>query len=319
MTANPESIVPAAVMDSALASLAPPNDLEFCMTASLPPLIQHFSALAPDYDLLLCDVWGVVHNGLEAFPQSCDALMRTRAMGGTVVLITNSPRPSDQVARQLGRLHVPSETYDAIVSSGDVTRSGIEARRGQSLYHLGPKRDHSVFGGLDVRFAPLESADYVVCTGLEDDDVETPDDYRDRLELMLKRRLFMLCGNPDVVVEKGPRLVYCAGALADLYAAMGGEVLYAGKPYRPIYDMALEKAQGSAGRAIAHERVLAVGDSVRTDLKGAHTLGVDFLFVTSGIHAEELGGRDRPDTAALKGVFAAAGAMPKAVMRQLVW
>jgi HAD superfamily hydrolase (TIGR01459 family) len=289
------------------------------MCAALPPLIPHFSALAPNYDVLLCDVWGVVHDGLEAFPHSCDALMRMRARGGAVVLITNSPRPSDQVGRQLERLHVPRETYDAIVSSGDVTRGVIEGRRNETLYHLGPERDRSVFGGLTVRFAPLESADYVVCTGLEDDDVETPDDYRGRLDLMLKRRLFMVCGNPDVVVERGPRLVYCAGALADLYVTMGGEVLYAGKPYRPIYDMALKKAEAATGRSVALERVLALGDSVRTDLKGAHELGVDFLFVTAGIHAEELGGRERPDAAALKGVFAAAGEVPKAMMRQLVW
>jgi len=285
----------------------------------MPPLIPHFSALAPDYDVLLCDVWGVVHNGVAAFPPACDALMRMRAQGGTVVFITNSPRPSEQVGRQIERLHVPRETYDAIVSSGDVTRGVIEARHGQSLCHIGPERDRSIFTGLDLQFAPLESADYVVCSGLDDDDVETPDDYRGRLETMLKRRLFMVCGNPDVVVERGPRLVYCAGAIADLYAAMGGEVLYAGKPYRPIYEMALKKAEAAAGRAVALKRVLALGDSVRTDLKGAHTLGVDFLFVTAGIHAEELGGRERPDAATLKDVFAAAGEMPKAVMRQLVW
>jgi HAD superfamily hydrolase (TIGR01459 family) len=289
------------------------------MNAAPSPLVQHFSELASAYDALLCDVWGVVHNGLAAFPESCDALMRMRAKGGTVVLITNSPRPSEQVARQLGRLHVPPETYDAIVSSGDVTRKVIEERRGQSLFHLGPDRDRSIFTGLNVHFAPLESADYVVCSGLEDDEVETPDDYRGRLETMLERRLFMVCGNPDVVVERGPRLVYCAGAIADLYATMGGEVLYAGKPYRPIYDMALTGAEAAAGRAIALDKVLAVGDSVRTDLKGARALGVDFLFVTSGIHAEELGGRERPDAAALNMTFAAAGEMPKAVMRQLVW
>ena len=143
---------------------------------------------------------------------------------------------------------MPRETYDAIVSSGDVTRSVIEQRRGQSLFHLGPERDRSIFTGLNVRFAPLESADYVVCTGLDDDESETPDDYRARLELMLERKLFMVCGNPDVVVERGDRLVYCAGALADLYATMGGEVLYAGKPYRPIYDMALAKAEAALGR-----------------------------------------------------------------------
>src|ERR1700675_3222275 len=173
------------------------------MTAASPPLIPRFSALAPAYDALLCDVWGVIHNGIPAYPHACDALMRMRARGGVVILITNAPRPSEQVARQLERLHIPRESYDAIVSSGDVTRSVIDERCGQTLYHLGPERDRSIFSGSNVQFAPLESADYVVCTGLEDDEVETPDDYRARLETMLARNLFMVCGNPDVVVERG--------------------------------------------------------------------------------------------------------------------
>jgi HAD superfamily hydrolase (TIGR01459 family) len=286
---------------------------------TLPHLIPHFSALAQDYDVLLSDVWGVVHNGLEAFAPSCDALMRMRARGAAVILITNAPRPSEAVTRQLDRLHVPREAYDGIVSSGDVTRNVIKARSGQSVYHVGPARDRAIFTGLAVQFAPLQSADYVVCSGLENDAVETPDDYRARLELMLARKLFMVCGNPDVVVERGPDLIYCAGALADLYADMGGEVLYAGKPYRPIYELALAKAQASLGRAVDLRRALAIGDSVRTDLKGAHAFGVDFLFITAGIHAEELGGRESPDAAALSAVFAAAGQLPKAVMRQLQW
>ena len=285
----------------------------------MPPLIPHFSTLVPDYDALLCDVWGVVHNGIAAFPHACDALMRARARGAIVILITNAPRQSEVVARQLEKLHVPVETYDGIVSSGDVTRAVIEARPGQSVCHIGPERDRSIFTGVDMRLAPLERADYVVCSGLDNDDVETPQDYRARLETMLARKLFMVCANPDVVVERGDRLVYCAGAIADLYATMGGEVLYAGKPYRPIYDLALAKAQAAAGRKVAVSRVLAIGDSVRTDLKGARTIGVDFLFVTSGIHAEELGGRARPDSKALNAAFAAAGDRPKAVMRELVW
>jgi len=283
------------------------------------PLLPNFSALAREYDVVLSDVWGVIHNGIAAHPHACDALMRMRAQGGIVILVTNAPRQNEVVARQLERLHVPRQTYDAIVSSGDVTRSVIQQRRGQSLYHLGPERDRSVFTGLEVRFAPLETADYVVCSGLEDDETETADDYRSRLEFMLSRNLFMVCGNPDVVVERGSTLVYCAGAIADLYARMGGEVLYAGKPYPPIYDMALAKAERAAGRKIAPSRVLAIGDSVRTDLKGAHTMGFDFLFVTSGIHAEELGSREEPDGAALLATFAAAGGMPKAVMRELTW
>ncbi len=289
------------------------------MTAATPTLLPHFSALAPNYDVLLCDVWGVVHNGITATPDACDALMRARARGAVVVLITNAPRPGEAVAGQLRHFHVPPETYDAIVSSGDVTRSVIETRHGKSLNFLGPERDRPVFSGLNVKFASLETADYVVCTGLEDDDIETPDDYRDRLQAMLARKLFMVCGNPDVVVERGDRLVYCAGALADLYATMGGEVLYAGKPYRPIYDMALKRAEEAAGRKVPLARVLAVGDSLRTDLKGARTIGVDFLFVTAGIHAEELGGRDKPDPAALNSAFVAAGDVPKAVMQRLVW
>src|SRR4029079_16641458 len=191
--------------------------------------------------------------------------------------------------------------------------------RGQTLYHLGPERDRSIFSGLDVHFAPPETADYVVCSGLENDEVETPDDYRARLEAMLARRLFMVCGNPDVVVERGSTLVYCAGAIADLYASMGGDVLYAGKTYPPIYEMALKKAATAARHKIASGRVLAVGDSVRTDLKGAGAMGLDFLFVTSGIHAEELGSREEPDHAALTATFAAAGGMPKAVIRELTW
>jgi len=286
---------------------------------SLPPLITEFSTIASDYDVVLSDVWGVIHNGITSYPHACDALSHFRTGGRVVVLITNAPRPSESVARQLDRLDVPRETYDAIVSSGDVTRSVIKKRHGQSLYHLGPERDRSIFAGLDIDFAPPETADYVVCSGLKDDESETPDDYRPLLEFLLARKLFMVCGNPDVVVERGSTLVYCAGSIADLYASMGGEVLYAGKPYPPIYEMALARAETAASREIAPSRVLAVGDSVRTDLKGAHAMGLDFLFVTSGIHAEELGSREELDHAALSATFAAGGGMPKAVIRELRW
>jgi HAD superfamily hydrolase (TIGR01459 family) len=223
------------------------------------------------------------------------------------------------VARQLARLHVPQESYDAIVSSGDVTHHEMRKRPHQTVFHLGPERDKSVFDGLNVAFASLESANYVVCTGLFDDEREGPDDYRAMLEAMLERKLFMLCGNPDVVVERGDQLVYCAGSIADLYRTMGGEVLYAGKPYRPIYEMAVAEGQRAAGREISRKRILAIGDSVRTDLTGAHGFGVDFLFIMGGIHAEELGGRTDLSTDALDDVFAAAGEKPRAVMRHLAW
>jgi HAD superfamily hydrolase (TIGR01459 family) len=286
----------------------------------LPDFLEHFEPLANAYDVLFCDVWGVVHNGIAAYSPACDALTRFRARGGTAILITNAPRPGIAVQRILDRLGVPHDAYDAITSSGDVTRGIVERRLGESIFHLGPERDHSIFTGLNVKFAPLESADYVVCSGLFDDTTETPDTYRDMLAVMRARSLFMVCANPDIVVERGDTLVYCAGALADAYAALGGEVLYCGKPHAPIYQVALATAQAPrrAG-AVPPERVLAIGDSVRTDLKGAAAFGIDSLFVTSGIHAEEFGGRDAPDLEALNAIFAAGGVMPKAVMRGLKW
>jgi HAD superfamily hydrolase (TIGR01459 family) len=289
------------------------------MSISSPPFTEHFATLAPDYDVVLCDVWGVVHNGVLAFAAACDALMRFRRQGGTVVLITNAPRPGEVVMALLDRLAVPREAYDSIVSSGDVTRAIIAARGQERAFHIGPERDIPIFDGLDARLAPVEEADYVVCSGLFDDTTETPQDYHPLIAAMRQRDLPMVCANPDVVVERGEELVYCAGAIADLYAAGGGRVIYAGKPFRPIYDQALAAAQAARGRAPSTERVLTIGDSVRTDLKGAAAFGLDCLFVTGGIHAEELGGRYQPDQGALSEIFAAAGLVPRAVTQRLRW
>jgi HAD superfamily hydrolase (TIGR01459 family) len=286
----------------------------------LPDFLEHFEPLAKAYDVLLSDVWGVVHNGIAAYGPACEALTRFRARGGTVILLTNAPRPGVAVQRILDRLGVPHDAYDAITSSGDVTRGIIERRLGDNVFHLGPERDHSIFTGFDVKFTPFESADYVVCSGLFDDTIETPDSYRDMLAAMRSRSLFMVCANPDIVVERGDALVYCAGALADAYAGLGGEVLYCGKPHAPIYQVAMATALAAhGGAAVPLDRVLAIGDSVRTDLKGAAAFGLDSLFVTSGIHAEEYGGRDTPDLDALHTIFAAGGVMPKAVMHGLRW
>jgi HAD superfamily hydrolase (TIGR01459 family) len=285
-----------------------------------PAFIDRFAPLAANYDVVLSDVWGVVHNGIAATSTACDALARFRAGGGTVLLITNAPRAADVVKQFIDNLHVPHAAYDGIVSSGDVTREVITGRRGQRVFHIGPKRDVSVFSELGIEaFAPPESADYIVCTGLNDDDRESPENYRPLLEKLRARGLLMVCANPDLVVERGDRLVYCAGAIADLYASLGGEVLYAGKPHRPIYETALAQATALRGQAPALARVLAIGDSVRTDLTGANAFGIDCLFVTAGIHAEELGGRDNPDAALLQRMFAAADKHPKAVMRRLAW
>jgi HAD superfamily hydrolase (TIGR01459 family) len=289
------------------------------MNPSLPTLIERFSTLAAAYDVVLCDVWGVVHNGVAAYREAGDALSRFRAGGGTVVLVSNSPRPGDPVTHQLDRFGVVRAAYDAVVTSCDVTRGVLTERPGARVFHIGPERDLSIFDRLDMSFTSLEAADCVVCSGLFDDEVETAEDYRELLDKVRARGLLMICANPDVVVERGDRLIHCAGAIADLYASLGGEVVYAGKPHRPIYDLALAKCAAVRGGDVDLGRVLAIGDSVRTDFKGALALGVDCLFVTAGIHAEELGGRDEPDMAALGAMFAAAGELPKAVTRRLVW
>ncbi len=280
--------------------------------------LDRFSTIADRYDVVLCDVWGVVHNGLTAHREACEALVRFRAGGGTVILITNAPRPSQWVIHQLDRFSVPREAYDGVTTSGDVTREVVAGRNG-AVFHIGPERDATIFDGLNVCFAPVDEAAYTVCSGLFDDTTETPDHYRDLMETMRGRGLFMVCANPDLVVERGNELLYCAGAIADLYASMGGEVLYAGKPHRPIYQAALAKAAVARGAAAPAGRTLAIGDSLRTDIAGARALGIDGLFVSGGIHAEELGSRESVSTVALAGIFANAGITPHAVTPKLMW
>ena len=271
-------------------------------------------------DVLLSDIWGVVHNGLVAFPEACEALHNFRNQGGTVILITNAPRPADSVQRQLRKLGVADETYDAIVSSGDLTRHFVADHPGRKVFWLGPERDNSIYRGLDPVLAPLEQADYIVCTGLLDDETETPEDYRGMMMQAHQRKLTLICANPDIVVERGDRLIYCAGAIAELYRELGGEVIFYGKPHRPIYERAMQLATEHNGKGNgqmpALSRVLAIGDSVRTDLAGAHGFGIDCLFVTRGIHAEDFEGVDQLDPASVKELF---GHPPRALTRELKW
>ncbi|MCA1377732.1 MULTISPECIES: TIGR01459 family HAD-type hydrolase [unclassified Bradyrhizobium] len=267
-------------------------------------------------EVVLSDIWGVVHNGLESFPEACGALHTYRSRGGTVILITNAPRPADSVQRQLRKLGVPDETYDAIVSSGDLTRLYVAEHPGRKMFWLGPERDNSIYRGLDAVTAPLEQADYIVCTGLYDDETETAEDYRGMMLQARERKLTLVCANPDIVVERGDRLIYCAGAIAELYRELGGEVIFYGKPHRPIYERAMALAGERQGYQIDRKKVLAIGDSVRTDLTGAREFGIDCLFVTRGIHAEEFEGLDQLDPNSVMELF---GHPPKALMRELKW
>jgi HAD superfamily hydrolase (TIGR01459 family) len=279
--------------------------------------VERLSDVVDGVDVVLSDIWGVVHNGLEAFPEACEALHIYRRRGGAVILITNAPRPADSVQRQLRKLGIADDTYDAIVSSGDLTRHYVADHPGRKMFWLGPERDGSIYRGLNAVLAPLEQADYLVCTGLLDDETETAEDYRPMMLKARERNLPFICANPDIVVERGDRLIYCAGAIAELYRELGGEVIFYGKPHRPIYERAMElAAEQRQGQPVRPERVLAIGDSVRTDLAGAHGFGIDCLFVTRGIHSEEFDGIDQLDPASVKELF---GHPPKALIRELTW
>jgi HAD superfamily hydrolase (TIGR01459 family) len=278
--------------------------------------VEHLRDLVDGVDVVLSDIWGVVHNGLVSFPQACEALHGFRRQGGTVILITNAPRPAESVQRQLRKLGVADEIYDAIVSSGDLTRHFVAQRAGQSMFWIGPERDNSIYRGLDPVFAPLEQADYIVCTGPFDDETETAEDYRAMLGEARKRDLTLVCANPDIVVERGDRLVICAGAVAELYREMGGDVVFYGKPHRPIYERAMALAMERRNTATPLNRVLAIGDSVRTDLAGAQAFGIDCLFVMRGIHAGQFEGIEWLDPVAVKELF---GHPPLALTRELRW
>ncbi len=283
--------------------------------ASSPPLIAGLSEIASRYDAAICDVWGVVHNGREAFHAAIDAMRRFRDLRGPVVLLSNAPRPEEGVRAMFDRLSIPSDFYDAIVTSGGEARGDLLRRTAKrktlELFYLGPPRDHPLFEGLNVKVVGAEQAELVLCTGLYDDEKDAPDDYRALLETLKARGLPFLCANPDIVVQRGDRLIYCAGAIARLYERMGGEVVYYGKPYAPVFKAAIREARKRAKTT----RPLVIGDGLETDILGANRLSLDALFISGGIHSAEF--RDNPS--ALGDLLTASGAHAIGVMPALMW
>lgn len=278
-------------------------------------------AVADRYDAVLCDVWGVIHDGVVSFPAACEALQRFGETTGPVVLISNSPRPSDDVVHQLDALGVPREAFSAFVTSGDVTRDELAKLAPGPAWAISAAREHSLYAGLGLSFAGPGEAAFISCSGLTNDDWETPDDYRPDLEIAAARQLPMICANPDRVVQRGDKLIWCAGALADLYAQLGGgPVTIAGKPAAPIYDRTLAVAEGLLGRPLARERVLCVGDGLPTDVKGANDQGLDLLYVAAGIHAAEALHADGTlDPAGVAGLLHRAGAQAAYATAGLRW
>ncbi len=283
---------------------------------ALPERIGQLADIGDRYAAIFCDVWGVLHNGFRQFEAAAAALTQARERGTAVVLITNAPRPAPGVLAQLAAIGVPATAWDAIVTSGDVTRDLI-AEGPRKVFHLGPDRDLTLYDGLDVETVEEFEAAAVVCTGLFDDDSETPDDYADMLRRFRARNLPFVCANPDIVVEKGDRLIWCAGALARDYAQLGGRTLIAGKPHRPIYEAAVKAASKIAGRPVSTQEILAIGDGMLTDVKGGVDNGIDVLYVSDGIHVEEYGVAGSPDPDRLERFLARHGHDPVGYLPRL--
>ncbi len=278
------------------------------------PIVTSVEPLLDGVDAWICDLWGVVHNGVDVFRPAIDACLRFRQGGGAVVFLTNAPRPADAIIKQLDQLGVPREAYDHVLTSGDLTLSLISERSHRPLLHLGPARDAGLFDGLEVTFVDFAEAETVVCSGLFDDEADRAEDYRGPLRQCADRNVPMICANPDLQVARGDRLIECAGAVAAVYEHLGGRVTYAGKPHLPVYQKAFDVLGRTMGRAITADTVLAIGDGLHTDMLGAANSGLRSVFVASPIHLH------RPlEKLTLRELFADHPATPVAAMPGLAW
>lgn len=288
---------------------------------TLPHALDGLGAVAADYDVLLCDVWGVIHNGRESWPDACAALARFNRDHGQVVLISNSPRPAPGMIAQMDGLGVPRDSWGAVVTSGDATRMELAKRAPGPAWIIGPDRDAPLYDGLGLASAAgAGDAGFISVTGMVDDEAETPEDYRERLAEGVARDLELICANPDRVVQRGDRLIYCGGALADLYESLGGRVVMAGKPYGPIYQLALAEGERLLGRPVNRARVLCIGDGVVTDVLGADRQALDCLFIAQGIHGDAARGPDgRLDPARAADLLKAETTWARYAMLDLAW
>ena len=274
-------------------------------------ILRALADLSGRYDAVFCDLWGCLHNGQAPFAAAVAALQGFRQNGGRVVLLTNAPRPKSSVIRQLDAMGAPRDCWDVVVTSGDAAQMGmLSGAVGRKVHHIGAVKDEAFFTDFaddlaayartqpQIERVALKDAEGVVCTGLADDLTETPDDYRAALLLAKTMGLPMLCANPDIVVDMGERRLYCAGALAKAYEAMGGTALYFGKPHPPIYDLARRRLAEVMG--LSDPQILCIGDGIGTDIQGGMAEGLDTLFITGGLEAERFGADvENPDPAAL--------------------
>jgi len=275
------------------------------------PIIDRFDQITDRYKAAFVDLWGCLHDGYKPFPAAVAALEKFRDGGGKVILLTNSPRPRPSVIRQLDKIGVPRDLYDDVAASGDASQFSLAAGDvGSRVYHLGPDHDLGFFRdlpadvlkGREITRVPLEQAEGIVCTGLFNDDTETPDDYRSTLLYAKTKGLKLLCTNPDLIVDRGDTRIYCAGALAQVYEEMGGTSLYFGKPHPAIYDLARQRLMAVGD--VEDQQIICIGDGIRTDVKGAIAEDLDSLFITGGLAAKETGTSGQPDPAKLSAFLA---------------
>ena len=278
----------------------------------------HLSDLALHYDALLCDVWGVIRGGRnDLYTPALDALVKFRAQGGTVVLLSNSPRRASSLISHPTQIGAPREAFDAAVSSGEATSAELKRRAPGPAYKLGPDFDDPLYAGAGLDFAALADARFISCTGLLDYETETPDDYQDLLREAAGLGLPMVCANPDIVVQLGDKLAFCAGSLAQLYDALGGETIILGKPNPPIYELAFKTLTDLRGRPVNKARVLAIGDGPATDLRGAMGAELDSLFIADGVVADQM--RDGFSLERAKAILADEGVSATYAAPALVW
>jgi len=282
-------------------------------------IIRSLAEITGRYQALFVDLWGCYHNGLVPYPAAVAALRDYRARGGIVILLTNAPRPAASVKIFLDRIGAPEDSYDGIMSSGAACQRALASgEHGRHFLYLGPGRDHRMLTDLGLEDTPLDQADAILCTGLRDDQTETPADYFQEMADWHARGLTLLCANPDLIVDRGEQRLYCAGSLALAYEQAGGKVVWFGKPHGPTYEQSFHLLEELAGREIAPQAVLAIGDGIRTDVKGGLDAGLDVLFVTGGLSATELGADpEHPDPAHLDAYLANHGAAPQYAIGRL--
>ncbi len=287
-----------------------------------PTLLSGLSEVTARYDALLCDIWGVIHNGRQHFPPAYDALKKFKAERGPVVLISNSPRPRDDLIAQLASLGIMEDGFSDVVSSGDATREYLRKFAPQGpAWRIGPPRDDVLYAGIDIAFTSQpDAAAFISCSGPFDDENDTLDQYSHAFTIAARRKLVMICANPDKVVQRGDKIIMCAGSLADLYASLGGPVIMAGKPYPPIYELCYAAQEKLTGKPADKKRILAVGDGLPTDVLGANGQGLDLVFIAAGIHvADATDDAGRLDPLRLKALLDVQTAEAKYVAEALRW